>query len=126
MRGFFIEAVILGSGILFAMILIGFAMTLIGIVLIPVSLLVALFVGVPGYVVAVYSLGVGLLLAFGRPQPDGLGTRALAAGLGALAARSIALVPFLGWLTFLALTLAGVGALTLKWFQPKTVLASGT
>ncbi len=125
LRGFLVEAAIVGSGILLAMTLIGFAMTLMGILALPASVLVALVVGIPGYVVAVYSLGVGLLVAFGRPQPDGLRTRALAAGLGALVARSIALVPYLGWLAFLALTLTGVGALTIKWFQPKAVLASG-
>jgi hypothetical protein len=124
--GFLVEAGIVGSGILIAVALIGFAMTLVGILLIPVSLLVALAVGWPGYVVAVYALGVGLLRAFGQPQPEELRTRALAAGLGALAARSIALVPFLGWLAFLALTLVGVGALTLRWFDPKPVLANGT
>lgn len=118
-HGFFMESAIVGSVILFAM-------TLVGIVLIPVSLLAALILGISGYVVAVYSLGVGLLLVLGRPEPDGLGTRALAAGLGALAARSIALVPFLGWLSLLALTLAGAGALMLRWFQPKPALASGT
>ncbi len=119
MRGFFVESAVMGSCILFAM-------TLIGIVLIPISLLVTLVLGGIGYVVAVYCLGVGLLLVFGRPEPDGFGTRALAAVLGAVVARSLALIPFLGWFTFLALTLVGVGAFTFNWCQAKPVLANGS
>lgn len=109
--GFLAGSVVMGSVIIFAA-------TLIGLLLIPASLVIALVVGFAGYVVAAYSVGVGLLMMIGRPQPGSVGARILAAGTGALAVSAIALIPFLGWLFALALVLAGVGAITLKLFQP--------
>ncbi len=109
--GFLAQSTLVGSAILFAM-------TLIGVILVPAVILIALVGGFAGYIVAVYAFGVGLLLAFGRPEPDSVGTRALAAGIGALAAGVIALIPLLGWLFVLALVLAGIGAITLRLFRP--------
>jgi hypothetical protein len=124
LRGFLFESAIGGSGIVLAVIVISlFSATLLGILLIPLSLLAAWFVGFAGYVLGIYAFGVGLLKVFGRPAPEGFGTRVLAAGLGALAARSLALVPVLGWLALLGLTLAGVGAFTLRWVLPRPAAA---
>lgn len=109
--GFLAESVAVGSAIIFAV-------TLIGLLLIPVSLIVALAVGIAGYIVAAYALGVGLLMLIGRPEPSGVGTRIMAAGTGALVVSAVALVPYLGWLFVLALVLSGVGAITMKLFQP--------
>ena len=94
-------------------------MTLIGLIVSPAAVLLALIGGFAGYVVSVYAFGVGLMLAFGRPEPDSIGERAVAAGVGALLAGIIALIPFLGWLFVLALVLSGVGAITLRLFRPQ-------
>jgi hypothetical protein len=107
--GFVTQSAIVGSAILFAM-------TLIGIFLTPASILLALLAGFAGYVVAAYSFGVGLTLAFGRLEPDSIGERALAAGIGALVAGLIGLIPLVGWLFVLVLVLAGVGAISGKLF----------
>ncbi|MDX2485040.1 MAG: hypothetical protein QNK42_15410, partial [Pseudodonghicola sp.] len=65
-------------------------------------------------VVGAYAFGVALLSAAGRALPDGIGERALAAGVGALAAGLIGLVPFLGWLFVLLVLLTGLGALAIR------------
>jgi len=90
------------------------ALTGIGILLTPAFFLLAGLAGFFGYVVGAYAFGVALLSAAGRALPDSIGDRALAAGVGALAACLIWLVPFLGWLFALAVTLTGLGALTLR------------
>ncbi len=115
--GFLTQSAVIGAGVLFAM-------TLIGLLLTPAMVLLALALGFAGYVVASYAFGVGLLLAFGRPEPDSMRDRAMAAGIGALSAGIIGLVPFLGWLFVLALVLAGVGALTMRVIRP--VFFAGT
>lgn len=105
--GFVTQSALIGSAILFAM-------TIIGVFLSPASVMVALLMGFAGYIVAVYAFGVGLLLAFGRSEPDSIGQRAVAGGIGAVVAGLIALIPLLGWLFVLALVLAGVGAIMSK------------
>ncbi|MFD0914835.1 hypothetical protein ACFQ14_00275 [Pseudahrensia aquimaris] len=94
-------------------------MTLIGLLLAPATILVALVCGFAGYVVAAYALGVALLKTVGREEPDSVGTRALAAGVGALTVGLIGLIPFFGWLFVLSLALTGVGAIALWLFEPK-------
>lgn len=115
--GFLALSTLLGSAILFAM-------TLIGIVLSPAVILIAVLAGFAGYVIGAYAFGVGLMLVFGRLEPDSIGERALAAGIGALAAGLLALIPFLGWLFVLALTLAGVGGIVMKIFAPRFFAAN--
>jgi hypothetical protein len=109
--GFLAQSAIIGAGVLFAL-------TIIGILLTPAMVVLALAAGFAGYVVAAYAFGVGLLLAFGRPEPDSIADRALAAGVGALTAGIIGLIPFLGWLFLLALVLAGIGAITMRTIRP--------
>lgn len=110
--GFLAQSVIVGGMVVFAM-------TIIGIFAIPAFVLLAMVAAVAGYVVGVYSFGVGLLMAFGRPEPGSIGERALSAGVGALVAGIVAAIPFLGWLFALALSLAGLGAITEKLFRPR-------
>lgn len=93
--------------------------TVIGLLLAPATVLIALVSAFAGYVVAAYAFGVGMLMAIGRPEPHSIGTRALAAGVGALVVGLIALIPFIGWLFVLALALAGVGAIAIWLFRPK-------
>ncbi|SMX31679.1 hypothetical protein [Actibacterium lipolyticum] len=110
--GFITQSAVVGSAILFAM-------TLVGIVLSPGAIILALIGGFAGYIIGVYAFGVGLMLAIGRAEPETIAQRALAAGVGALVAGLLGLVPLLGWIFILALTLAGVGAITIRVFQPR-------
>ncbi|SFP19636.1 hypothetical protein [Tranquillimonas alkanivorans] len=110
--GFLSISVLVGAGFVVAL-------TLIGLLVTPALLLAAGLAGFVGYVIGVYSFGVWLLKLAGRHVPDGFGDRALAAGVGALAAAILALVPFLGWLFVLGLTLAGTGAVALLWLRPR-------
>ncbi len=109
--GFLTQSAVIGAGVLLAI-------TLIGLLFAPAIVLLALIGGFAGYVVAAYAFGVGLTIAFGKPEPDSIGDRALAAGIGALVAGVIGLIPFLGWLFVLALVLAGVGAITMRVIRP--------
>ncbi len=109
--GFLTQSVLAGSAILFAM-------TVIGIVVAPASILLAVVAGFFGYVIGAYALGVGLMLLAGRGEPGSLAERVIAAVAGALAAALIGLVPLLGWIFVLALTLAGVGAISVRLFRP--------
>jgi len=99
-------------------------LTGIGLLLAPATLLIAIVTAFAGYVVGAYALGVGLLLLIKQPEPRNIGTRALAAGIGALVVALIALIPFFGWLFVLIITLAGLGAITIWLFRPKFFVAA--
>ncbi|MDF1717567.1 MAG: hypothetical protein P1U75_12980 [Antarcticimicrobium sp.] len=105
--GFVALSTLSGAGIVVAL-------TGIGILLTPAFVLLALLAGFFGYVVGAYAFGVALLSAAGRTLPDSIGDRALAAGVGALVAGVIGLVPFLGWLFVLLMLLTGLGALAIR------------
>lgn len=105
--GFVALSAISGAGLVVAL-------TGIGILLTPAFFLLAVLAGFLGYVVGAYAFGVALLSAVGRALPDSIGDRALAAGVGALAAGVIGLVPFLGWLFVLLVLLTGLGALAIR------------
>lgn len=110
--GFLAQSAVIGSAVIFAM-------TLIGALLVPAVVFVALAGGFAGYILAVYAFGVALVQAVGRPEPQNVGERALCGGIGALATGIIALVPLLGWLFVLALTLTGLGAVVQRLFRPR-------
>ncbi|GHE97925.1 hypothetical protein GCM10016455_18200 [Aliiroseovarius zhejiangensis] len=95
-----------------------FALTGFGILLIPVSIVLAVLLGIAGYVIGTYILGVGLLGATNRPLPETLSERAIAALVGAVAITVLAMIPFIGWIATLAIALAGAGALVIRWFAP--------
>ena len=105
--GFIALSAIAGAGLVVAL-------TGIGILLTPAFFLLAVLAGFIGYVVGSYAFGVALLSAAGRRLPDSIGDRALAAGVGALAAGVIGLLPVLGWLFVLLLLLTGLGALAIR------------
>ena len=94
-------------------------LTGIGLLLAPATLVLAIATAFAGYVVGAYALGVGLLLLIKQPEPRNIGTRALAAGIGALVVALVGLIPFLGWLFVMATALVGLGAVTIWLFQPK-------
>ena len=112
----------LGYGFLTLSALIGaavmLALTLVGLFVSPAAIALAALTGFAGYVVGAYSFGAGLLIAVGRGEPTSLGQRAAAAFAGALVAGLIALIPILGWLFVLALSLAGAGALVHAMLRP--------
>ncbi len=110
--GFMGLSVLVGAAILLAM-------TLVGIVISPAAVLAAVILWLAGYVIGAYALGVGLTMAFGRAEPADVGDKAVAAGIGALAAGVLALIPFVGWLFAMALTLAGAGAIIVAWADPR-------
>lgn len=110
--GFLGLSVVLGAAIVSAM-------TIVGILMIPVLLVFAGVGAFLGYVVGAYSLGVGLRLLAGMSEPESLAERAVAALIGALVVAVVALAPFIGWLFVLAMTLAGIGTLINHLFRPK-------
>lgn len=94
------------------------AMTGIGIVVIPVSLIAAVLLGIVGYVIGTYSLGVWATAVAGRPEPKSVGDRALAAFSGAAIGALIGLIPWLGWLAVMAIFLVGAGAVVVRITRP--------
>ena len=103
----------LWSGILGLSTIIGFgfvaALTVIGIPLVPASLLVAALAGVSGYILGTYFLGGALWRVMAQEPPQALLQKALIAVLGALVAALLGLIPYFGWLIMLALALTGLG-----------------
>ncbi|MCK8464912.1 hypothetical protein MUY35_13720 [Aliiroseovarius sp. S1339] len=95
-----------------------FALTGFGILLIPASIVLAVLLGIAGYVIGTYLLGVGVLSAVNRPLPETLTERAIAAFVGAVAITVLAMIPFIGWFATLAIAVTGAGALIIRWFAP--------
>jgi len=109
--GFLTLSALTGSSIILGL-------TVIGLLLSPAAIFLALLTGFLGYVIGAYALGVGLLSALGNALPDSTGDRALAAAVGAVTAGLIALIPILGWLAMLALVMAGAGAIVIRMMRP--------
>ncbi len=107
--GFLAQATLIGGAILFAV-------TIIGLILTPFVLLAAVVLGFIGYLVAVYLVGVWAITRAGALEPDTFPEYALAAVVGAVIASILTLVPFVGWLVVVALTLTGVGAISIATF----------
>ena len=95
-----------------------FAMTGIGLLLVPASIVLAVLLGIAGYVIGTYILGVGVLGVANRPLPETLAERAIAALVGAVAISVLALIPYIGWIATLAVAVTGAGALIIRWFAP--------
>ena len=101
------------AGSLFLLALTGF-----GILLIPASIILAVALGLAGYVIGTYVLGVGVLGVINRPLPETLSERAVAALVGAVAITILALIPLIGWIATLVVAVTGAGALIIRWFAP--------
>jgi hypothetical protein len=110
--GFLALSALSGAGLVLAL-------TVVGVLLTPAAVFLALATGFVGYIVGAYAFGVGLLGTTGRHAPETTGDRALAAAVGALAAGLLGLIPFLGWLVVLGLSLAGAGAVTMALVLPR-------
>lgn len=94
------------------------AMTGIGIILIPISLIAAVLLGIVGYVVGTYAIGVWATGVAGRPDPKTTADRAIAAFAGAAIGALIGLIPWLGWLAMMAIFLVGAGAVVIRMMRP--------
>jgi hypothetical protein len=110
--GFLTLATLIGASVLAVL-------TVIGILAAPAIILAAAVLGLLGYLVAVYLVGRAVWDWIGQLAPDELSERALVALLGAAAVSLMALVPFVGWLLLLVLSLTGLGALTTAWLRPE-------
>lgn len=110
--GFLTLAALIGSSVLLVL-------TLIGVLVAPAVIALAVGLGFVGYLIATYLVGRALWGWFGAPPPDAFLERAVTALIGAVTVALIALVPFLGWLAILVLTLTGLGALTVAVFRPE-------
>ena len=91
------------------------SLTIVGIILLPAAILLAVLAMLVGYVLGVYVLGGAIWNALGRAAPVDLASKALMALVGAVLAALVGLIPFLGWLFALALGLVGVGAMVRSW-----------
>lgn len=110
--GFLAVSVLIGSTVLLMM-------TLVGLILTPLTVVGAIVSGFAGYVVGAYAVGVWLTVLAGRSEPRSIGERAIAAAVGAVVVAVIGLIPFIGWLFVLALSLAGAGAIAVWLFRPR-------
>lgn len=110
--GFLAQSLLIGAMVVLAI-------SVVGLLLSPAMAVVAGLTGLAGYILGAYAFGVGLLQAVGRPLPAQWSDRAIAGALGAAVACLLALIPFVGWLFVLALTLAGVGAAVLHLLRPR-------
>ncbi|PID35990.1 MAG: hypothetical protein CR993_07445 [Rhodobacterales bacterium] len=94
-------------------------MTGIGIILIPFVILGAVALGVLGYLIGTYTLGVWAVDAAGRGMPENNTDRALAALSGAALVTLLGFVPWLGWLFSMVVFFLGAGALVTRFATPR-------
>lgn len=107
--GFLTQSALIGAAIVLAI-------TVIGLVLAPFAVLLAVLLGILGYIVAVYLLGAWAVTRAGALEPDTFPEYALAGLVGAVIATLLSLIPLLGWFVILALTFVGVGAIAIATF----------
>ncbi len=87
--------------------------TLIGVLISPLVVVVAVGAAYLGFVVAVYGVMIRVSRVLGRAEPRAFWAKALLGGLGGMMVSLLGMVPFLGWLLMVALSLTGVGAIAL-------------
>jgi hypothetical protein len=110
--GFLTLAALIGATVLAIL-------TVVGILAAPAIMLAIVLGCFVGWLVGVYLLGRGIWVWTGQLSPDTVGERALVALIGAVVVSLIALVPFLGWLLLMLLTVAGLGAVSVALFRPE-------
>ncbi len=110
--GFLALSTLLGSAIVLGL-------TLVGLVLAPVILLLAVLLCLLGHLIAIYLLGRMVLARFGQLVPDTFPERFFTGLTGAVLIFLLALVPILGWLIVYLLTLVGIGAFSIGVFRPE-------
>lgn len=93
------------------------ALTVIGLLLLPATLLLSGLAGVAGYIAGSYVLGVGLWQRTGHAVPQDWPGKAGLAVLGALVAAVLSLIPVIGWIAVLGLVFLGLGGMVLRLLQ---------
>lgn len=89
-----------------------FAMTVIGIPLVPVEIVVLIIAWVIGSIAGAYFIAMRVLVAFGMNDAR-IGSRVIALVVGLVGAWILGLVPFFGWLVHLVLLFLGLGGIVL-------------
>ena len=115
--GFLAISVGLGATLLLMVSGLGFRLAL-------VSLLMTALGAFFGYAIGAYAVGVKALQMANRPAPNSLGPKTIAAGVGAFVISLIALIPYLGWIVILAVTLIGAGSIAIRLFRPKLLTST--
>lgn len=110
--GFLSQSTLIGAMVVLAV-------SVVGLLVAPAMAVLAGLTAFAGYILGAYAFGVALLQTVGRPLPAQWSERAIAGALGAAVACLVALIPFVGWLFVIALTLAGVGAAVLYFLRPR-------
>lgn len=105
LSGFLVTSALAGSGIVLAM-------TLVGLLLLPVVFVLLVMTLFAGYALGGYVLGSSLWLAFGQQMPEGLMGKFGIALMGAAVVALVWFVPVLGWFFALGVTLLGIGTLS--------------
>lgn len=100
----------LGLSALFGLVPVA-AMTVVGILFVPIVALAVAVVWAAGYTLGAYVVGLRLWIGLGGEAPALGGRVAIVAGATAVVAL-LNFIPVLGWLANFALTLFGIGALT--------------
>jgi hypothetical protein len=109
--GFLAVSAAIGSAVVLAI-------SFVGLLLLPVALAVALLLWFAGYVIGAYAIGAGLWIWLRNEAPFGVVERGLTGAIGAAVVGLVALIPIIGWVFAVLVTLAGAGALTLGLFRP--------
>ena len=97
------------------------SLTIVGIILLPAAILLAVLAMIGGYILGVHVLGAAAWQVMGQATPASLAQKALMALTGAVLAALIGLIPYLGWLFTLALGLIGIGAVLRSWRHGRQV-----
>ena len=104
----------LGVGLLTASALVGsipvLGATVVGAPLIVLALIAAPLAALCGWALGGWGLGAGIWRLANRPAPGGFWARLLIGLIGLAALALLGLIPIAGWVIFMAVTLAGLGA----------------
>ncbi len=87
------------------------ALTVVGIILIPIWLLLAFLAGALGYVMGCYLIGTRINQAMSWSGPTHWLQRLKVASMGALIVTLLSLIPFVGWWLVLGVSCLGQGAM---------------
>lgn len=107
---------VIGLSMLFGLVPIS-AMTIVGIPLVPIVLLFTLTVWILGYILGSYVLAMRAMRSLGAAADPAIWMRLLAVVIGITIAALLNFIPFIGWMANFALTLLGIGGMTMAVFE---------
>lgn len=94
------------------------AMTVLGIPLVPITLIALVIAGVLGFIAGAWIAATRIMSAFGYGS-ETLGKRVVALFVGVIFGWALGLIPLLGWLIHLALAFIGLGAISFAALGPR-------